>query len=217
MLDLAIFKNSMFSISIVCAFLVYIAMISITLLQTFYLQSARGMSPLTAGLLLVIYPAVLAISSPFSGYLSDKIGSKIPTLIGLISSTIGYIGAALMTISTSLVLSGIVYAFLGMGSALFQSPNTALIMSSVPQSKVGVAGSINAFARTTGMIFGVLITTTVLFSAMSAYYGEPVNTYVQGRPDVYIYGMRTAYLVVAGICFVGVLLTLFRMLRKNER
>ena len=216
MLDLSIFKNSVFSISIICAFLVYIAMVSINIIQTFYLQNARGMSSFNAGMLLVIYPAFLAIASPLSGYLSDKIGPKFPTLIGLILSMIGYIGAAFMTISTSLVLNGVVYAFLGMGSALFQSPNTSLIMSSVPQSKVGVAGSINAFVRTTGMVFGVLISTTVLFAAMSAHYGQPVNDYIQGRPDVYIYGMRAAYLTISGVCFIGVSLTAFRLFRKEK-
>ena len=211
MLDLSMFRSSMFSISIICAVLVYASMSSINLLQSFYLQNARGLGAFLAGLILMIYPVVIAVTSPLAGYLSDKIGTKIPTLIGLCISSVGYVVAAFMTVETSLVLTVAVYVILGVGNAFFQSPNTALIMSSVPNHKLGVAGSVNAFARNAGMVFGVLIATMSLFAAMSARYGQPVNDYIEGRPDLFIYGMRFAYLVVAGICFSGALLTALRL------
>ena len=217
MLDLSMFRSSMFSISIICAVLVYASMSSINLLQAFYLQNARGMGSFLAGLILMIYPVVLGAMAPLAGYLSDKIGTKIPTLVGLCISSVGYIVAAFMTLETSLVLTAAVYIILGVGNALFQSPNTALIMSSVPNNKLGVAGSVNAFARNTGMVFGVLLATMSLFAAMSARYGQPVNDYVEGRPDLFIYGMRFAYLVVAGVCFLGALLTALRLFGFNKK
>jgi len=216
MLDLSIFKNTLFSVSVICAFLVFVSLSSINILQPFYLQDARGMNALIAGLMMMIYPVVLAVMAPLSGHLSDKIGQRLPTLIGLCFSTIGYVGAAMMTVKTSLVLTGCVYGFLGLGNALFQSPNTSLIMSSIPRNKLGVAGSINALARNTGFIFGVLLATTVLFSSMSAKYGQPVNDYVAGRADLFIYGMRVTYLVVAVICFIGVIITAARLFSKSK-
>jgi len=217
MLDLKIFKNGLFSISIICTFLVYASLNSINLVQPFYLQNARALSTFTSGLIMMIYPVVLAISSPISGYLSDKIGQKLPTLIGLCISTVAYIGAAMMTIRTSLFLTGLVYACLGIGTSLFQAPNTSLIMSTVPGNKLGVAGSINAFVRNLGFIFGVLIATTVLFSSMGAKYGQPVNDYVQGRPDLFIYGMRVTYLVFAGVCFAAAIITAVRLFTWGHR
>ena len=215
LLDLSIFRNVLFSISIVCSFLVFVSLSSINILQPFYLQNARGLSSLAAGLMMMIYPVILAIAAPLSGYLSDKIGQKIPTLIGLCLSTIGYVGAAMMTVTTSFALTGFVYALLGLGNGLFQSPNTSLIMSSVPKNKLGVAGSINALVRNLGFIFGVLLATTVLFSSMSALYGGRVNDYVPGRPDLFIHGMRNAYLAVAGTCFAGMLITATRLFSRK--
>jgi len=211
MLDLSIFRNTMFTVSIICAFLVFISLSSINILQPFYLQKARGLDPRYAGLIMMIYPVILAVAAPMSGYLSDKIGQKIPTLIGLCLSTAGYIGAASMTLKTSLVLTGFVFGFLGLGNALFQSPNTSLIMFSIPKNKLGVAGSINALVRNTGFIFGVLLATTTLFTSMSAQYGQPVKDYIDGRADLFIYGMRTTYLVVAGVCFTGAMITAVRL------
>ena len=219
MLDLSIFKNTLFTVSVFCAFLVFISLSSINILQPFYLQDARGLRPLLAGLIMMVYPVVLAVAAPLSGHLSDKIGQKVPTLIGLCFSTMGYVGAAMMTLNTSLVLTGFVYGFLGLGNALFQSPNTSLIMFSIPRNKLGVAGSINALVRNAGFIFGVLLATTALFASMSARYGRPVNDYVAGRPDLFIYGMRTTYLIVAGICFIGASITAVRLFswRKPKR
>ena len=216
MLDLSIFRNGLFTISIICAFLVYASLSSINILQPFYLQNARGLGSLSAGLVMMVYPVVLAVAAPLSGHLSDKIGQKVPTLIGLCFSTIGYVGAALMTLRSSLVLTGVVYGFLGLGNALFQSPNTSLIMSTVPQNKLGVAGSVNALARNMGFIFGVLLSATVLFASMSARYGQPVRDYVRGRPELFIYGMRVTYLVIAGVCFAAALITAFRLFSRRE-
>ena len=211
MLDLSIFKNSLFTISVACAFLVFVSLNSINILQPFYLQNACGLNALTAGLMMMIYPVILAVAAPLSGYLSDRIGQRLPTLIGLCFSVMGYVGAAFMTVSTSLVLTGFVYGFLGLGNALFQSPNTSLIMSSIPRHKLGVAGSINGLVRNLGFIIGVLLTTTILFSSMSARYGRPVNDYIAERPDLFIYGMRITYLSMACICFIGVLITATRL------
>ena len=166
---------------------------------------------------MMIYPIIMAVVSPLAGHLSDRIGQKIPTLIGLCLASIGYAGAAFMTVDASLVITGVVYFILAVGNALFQSPNVSLIMSSVPANKLGVAGSINAFVRNVGLIVGVLVSATALFAAMSARYGQPVNDYVQGRPDLFIYGMRAAYLVVAGICFAGALITALRLLGFRKR
>ena len=217
MLDLSIFKNSLFTISVASALMVYASISSINIIQPFYLQKARGLTSFASGLILMTYPLVLAIASPFAGYLSDKIGQKIPTLVGLCISTTGYICAAFMTVNSSLVFSGLVYGLLGIGNALFQSPNTSLIMSSAPRNKVGVAGSINSLARNVGFIFGVLLSTSILFNAMSARYGRHVNDYIQGRPDLFVYGMRITYLVIAGVCFAGALLTAFRQFSLGKR
>ncbi|MCL2462883.1 MAG: MFS transporter, partial [Defluviitaleaceae bacterium] len=64
MLDLSIFRNALFSVSVICAFLVFVSLSSINILQPFYLQNARSLSSLAAGLMMMIYPVVLAVAAP---------------------------------------------------------------------------------------------------------------------------------------------------------
>ena len=56
--------------------------------------------------------------------------------------------------------------------AMFQSPNTSLIMSTVERSQTGVAGSINALARNLGMVFGISLSTVLLYNIMSGHLGN---------------------------------------------
>ena len=63
-------------------------------------------------------------------------------------------------------------AIMGLGNALFQSPNNTMVMSSVEKQDLGVAGSMNSFARNLGKVIGIALATTILFRGMSEAYGE---------------------------------------------
>ena len=102
------------------------------------------------------------------------------------------------------------------GNGLFQSPNNSLIMSTVPKDKLGIAGSINALVRNLGMICGIALSTTLLYSRMSYKIGHRVSDYVVGRNDAFIYGMKTVYITAAVICIIGAILTFLRLKSKGK-
>jgi len=97
------------------------------------------------------------------------------------------------------------------GSSTFQSPNTAIIMGLSPSGKLGITGSINAEARNIGMVAGIALSVTLLYNRMSAAAGYKVTSYVDGRPEIFIYGMHIVYLAAAALCALGVVLTIARM------
>ena len=47
--------------------------------------------------------------------------------------------------------------------------------------------------------------------------GERVTAYVAGRPDIFLYGYKTVYIVTAALVFAGFALTLGRALRRRRR
>ncbi|WKY47628.1 MFS transporter [Eubacteriaceae bacterium ES3] len=216
LLDLSIFKNSLFSLSLFCGFLSFIALFASNIIQPFYLQNAMGFSPSFAGMLLMIYPAILAVVAPVSGYMSDKIGSEFLTFIGLLITSLGLFLMSTLTVSSTLLVIVTYTALLGIGNGLFQSPNNSLIMSTVPKHKLGIAGSVNALIRNMGMVFGIALSTTILYSRMSSMVGYVVTDYIEGQSDIFIYGMHGVYLVAGTICLVGALLTAFRLIRQRQ-
>lgn len=112
-------------------------------------------------------------------------------------------------------LSAIFMAITAIGNGLFQSPNTSLIISTVPKSKLGIAGSVNALLRNLGMVTGITTATIILCNRMSKFLGYRVTNYIPGRDDAFVYGMRWVFITAASICIIGAILTAFRLFRKR--
>ncbi|MBC3886916.1 DHA2 family efflux MFS transporter permease subunit [Acetobacterium paludosum] len=217
LLDLEIFKNKLFSLSLFCGFLSFVAIFCTNIIQPFYLQDVLVYSPSFAGLILMISPIVLAVVAPFSGHLSDKNGSEILTFAGLLITSLALLFMSTLNEHSSLSIIVIYIAVLSVGNGLFQSPNNSLIMSTVPKDKLGIAGSTNALIRNLGMICGIALSTTLLYNRMSDKIGYSVTDFVVGRNDAFVYGMSIVYIVAAVICMIGAVLTAYRLFNKKDR
>ncbi|MGL5478682.1 MAG: MFS transporter, partial [Clostridium sp.] len=213
-LDLKIFKNGLFSISVFCGFISFVAISCFSILLPFFLQDVLNLTPFYAGLFMMIYPIVLSVMSPLSGSLSDKIGSELIALIGLIMLFLSFVLMATVKETTPLWLIGVYSGIMGVGNGMFQSPNNSLVMSTVDRSKLGIAGSVNALVRNVGMIFGVTLGTTLLYSKMSSTLGYTVTSYVPGQNQVFISAMDFVYIVSAAICLIGIIVSATRFKKK---
>lgn len=211
MLQLSLFKNPLFSLSILCGFLVFVANFCFNIIAPFYTQSILNLSPSHAGLLMMLFPIVMVIVAPLSGALSDKIGSELLTFAGLIVMVIAQVGLAGLHGSSPIFLVGVWIGMLGLGSGLFQSPNNSLVMSKVPRTQLGIAGSINSLVRNVGMVVGITVATTTLFGVMSSLAGQRVTGLVLGRPDLFLSGMHVVFMTSATICLVAAVLTGWRL------
>lgn len=211
LLPLGIFKNKWFSVSLVCAFLSFIAIFISTIILPFYLQDLLKLTPALAGLILAIFPLVLGVVSPVSGHVSDKIGSEFLTLLGLSVTSGGLLLMSTLSASPSFLVLGIFIAVMALGNGLFQSPNNSLVMSSLEEKNLGIGGSVNALVRNIGMVVGVSLSTMILYGGMSSRLGFAVNNYIPGAGDAFLYGMHLAYIAAALICAAGAVLTALRM------
>lgn len=216
MLDFTMFQNKLFTVSIFCAFISFAVIFCTNIIHPFYLQNALKISSEKAGLLMMIYPIFVAVVAPISGYLSDRIGSEILTLIGLIATAAGLFAMSFLNVNSSYLSIILRVAFLGIGNGLFQSPNNSLVMSTAPRHKLGIAASINALTRNLGMVFGIAFSLTLLYNRMSSRIGYAVDSFVEGRTDAFIYGMSFVYRIAGVICLIGVGLTLVRLTSKKK-
>ncbi|MGG6313357.1 MFS transporter [Paenibacillus macerans] len=211
MLQLSLFRNPLFSLSILTGFLVFVANFCFNIIAPFYTQSLLNLSPSHAGLLMMLFPIVMVIVAPLSGALSDKIGSELLTFAGLVVMVIAQIGLAQLHDSSPIALVGVWIGMLGLGSGLFQSPNNSLVMSKIPKTQLGIAGSINSLVRNIGMVVGITVATTTLFSVMSSLAGRRVTGLVPDRPDLFLSGMHVVFMTSASICLVAAALTGWRL------
>jgi len=205
LLDVKLFiKNRMFVLSNVTHFISYSAGFSVAFLLCLYLQYIKGLSPQSAGIVLVALAAVQSGFSPVAGRLSDRFEPRLLVSIGLALTTVALARFISLDGDTSLgfIIGNLV--LLGFGRALFVSPNTNAIMASVRQRDYGVASATLATMRQVGITFSMGI--TVLLFAL--YIGR-VEITPQSYP-LFLDSARVAFIIFTALCSVGVVTSLLR-------
>ena len=215
MIDLSIFREGIFSLSVACVLIVFIATFCVNTVMPFYLQEALGLSPSQAGLLLLASPLASGLVAPLSGHLSDRLGAKLLTVAGLLVLLGALVAMGSLGLDTGPALVAVCLAAFGAGSGIFGSPNTKLIMSHAPRDKLGIAGSINALARNVGMVSGIAFAVAILFGSMSARAGAHVSGFDAARPELFIFGMRVVFRAAAFVCALAVAFTIARAFKSD--
>jgi MFS family permease len=158
-------SNRTFSFSNLAALINYSATFAVTFLMSLYLQVVRGMSPAAAGSILLIQPFIQMVIAPVAGRLSDRTDASKLAFIGLLTSSMGLLGLSFIVEDTPLSWVVLFLVLLGCGLGLFSTPNTTVIMGSVDRHNYGVASSLLATMRNTGMMVSMGIV-MIFFSLM---------------------------------------------------
>jgi EmrB/QacA subfamily drug resistance transporter len=204
-LNLNLFKKSRtVALSSLTSLINYSAIQATTFLLSLYLQYIKGLSPQTAGLVLIAQPFVLAVLSPLAGRLADRVQPRIVVSVGMAITALVLTQFIFFNQDTSIarILATLVIA--GMGMSMFDTPNTNAIMSSVEKKSYGVASGIVATMRQIGMILSMAIT-MLLFSF---FIGR-----VEITPEYYpafLKSMHVAFTVFTVLCCLGIVVSLLR-------
>jgi EmrB/QacA subfamily drug resistance transporter len=176
--QLQLFRDRLFAMANLSGLLNGIARGAVLFLLIFFLQGPYGKDPLTAGLMLAPFGAAFMIIGPLSGRLSDRIGSRILTPIGLAISALALLGLTTITPATPFWLLALYMVLMGGGSGFFVSPNTNAIMSSVEPQRRGAASGLLSMLNNTGQMLSIAIVFPL------ALKGVPMAAIMQ----VFIYG-----------------------------
>ena len=204
-LHLDLFRNNaVFVFSNLAALVNYSATAAVGFLLSLYLQYIKGLSPETAGIILVSQPVVMAALSPFAGRLSDRVEPRIVASVGMALTCAGLFLLSGVNNSTGIQWIVAWLALLGLGFALFSSPNTNAVMSSVENKFLGVASATLGTMRMTGQMLSMGI--AMLLFAL--YLGQ-----VQILPQYYpqfLASAHTAFIIFGALCLGGIFASLAR-------
>ncbi|MHC1719620.1 MAG: MFS transporter [Clostridiaceae bacterium] len=209
LVDFNLFKNRIFSMGLICAYLSFCSMFAYVFFMPFYLQYALGMTALHSGLMMSLYPMTMALVAPLSGWLSDKITYRPLTVAGLSVSTAGLLLMSTLGLDSSRLLIGAGIVILGAGNSIFQSPNNSSVMGAAPKEKLGTAGSLNSFFRNLGMVSGTTIS-VILFAIVTQISIESSTRDLA----LFLKGYHAVMLFAALLCLCAVFISIKRIRSK---
>ncbi|MFJ9815804.1 MFS transporter [Streptomyces sp. NPDC101151] len=157
LMDLGLFRRPPFATAVLGAVAVFAALNVCLLLNTFYLQHARGWTPLAAGLATLPMALGATVCAPWSGNLVGRLGPRRPLLLAGGFITAGGLCLVDLGRDTSVVLLLPAYLLIGIGFGFANAPLTDTAVGGLPPSRAGVAGAITSTARQVGSAVGIAL------------------------------------------------------------
>ncbi len=166
--DLALFKNSVFAISIASLTCIFLAYPTYMLVMPFYLMQSVGLTPSKMGLVMAVTAMVSIIVGPISGSLSDRFGHVLFAFLGALVTLIAYSLMLGFEAGTQIITIILVLMLVGMGAGLFQAPNNSSIMGAVGPDRLGTASALLAMVRQVGLSLGLAVASTIYAASKSS-------------------------------------------------
>lgn len=172
MLDLRLFKNSIFLISVFIGSIVTIGLFGGVFLIPIFTQNLMLLSPYQTGLLLMPAAIVTALMMPVSGLIFDRFGAKLPTMAGLILVAWGTWKLGAINLNTS--NAGIIYytSIRSLGMGLSFMPITAAGMNTVPENLIARASALNNVIRQIAGSLGIAILTAAMQNRQAFHFAR---------------------------------------------
>jgi EmrB/QacA subfamily drug resistance transporter len=215
-LDLVL-KNRLFAAANTAALLNYMALYGIGLLTAIFLEIVQGRSAGLTGWLMLSQPLLMAVLSPFSGRMSDRIGSRVLATGGMVAIASGMVALSFLTASSPLWHVALCLSVVGVGMAAFSAPNTSAVMGSVRRDQLSQASAFLGTMRTSGQALSVALLGGIAASQLGAVGGRLLFT--RGHSDgalasdavaSFAAGYKYAMLAGAVLALIGAAVSLTR-------
>ena len=168
-LDFSLFRIRGYSLGLAVSVTHYLSHGGVMLVAPFFLITALGFSSTKMGGFIAAFYVMRMVVGPLSGRLSDRVGAKLPLVIGNAVTLLGLLWLSRLGIEASdlAILGSLLLA--GAGSAMFEPADTSVIMGSVPAGRLGTASASVATARHAAFAGGVALAGAVFAIRERAY------------------------------------------------
>jgi DHA2 family methylenomycin A resistance protein-like MFS transporter len=183
LVPLPMFKNRVFSASLVVAGCMTFGMYAMLFLVPLYFQAVRGNSALVAGLELLPMSVAFVVVSQLSGKIANELGPRVPMASGMALMGIGLLMLALIPVFESLALIEAALLIIGCGLGLNTGPVNSVAVTNVSAARAGTASGLVNTARMVGATLGV-----ATLGALFAMFSRGGTNFIGGLAPAFIGG-----------------------------
>ena len=218
MLDLGIFHSLQFSLGLLMRLMVAAIMTGVVFILPFFLELVKQYPAQQAGLLLAVTPIFIGLMSAVSGSLSDRFGSRMISLIGLVLMVFGCLG--LSTLDTQLTVPGYIVriAPLALGIGTFIASNNSVIMGAVPQERLGIASGLSSLSSALGQTTGLALMGTLFSLLTITSAGLAPDIDVTLAPiSALVSGVQMSFRLITPIVMVAAILAAYSLWLEQRK
>ncbi len=241
--DVRLFRNPQFTGSSVAVMLTFFGLAGAMYYSNFYLQGARGYSPLQCGAAIAPVALGVVLGAPLSVRLVHRFGVRLVVGLAMTLAVATFLAFALFTLDTPIVWFCLLMVLQGLGLGAVMAPTTETIMSTLPPERTGAGSAANNSMRQLGSALGV----AVLGSVLAGSYRSEVTPHLTVLPeparaaagasaeatryvaetlrlpelartanDAFITAMHTTSIVAGAVSFLGVIAIVVFLRRKAD-
>ncbi|MGO3325876.1 MFS transporter [Gordonia sp. (in: high G+C Gram-positive bacteria)] len=125
-------------------------------------------TPLWAGIYMVPMTIGFLLVAPVSGALSDKLGTKWFTTIGMLITAGTFVALIMLPVDFAYPAFALVLLINGVGMGLFASPNRAEVMNSLPASSRGSGAGMMTTFQNAAMVLSIGLFFSLMIAGLSS-------------------------------------------------
>ncbi|TCP54109.1 DHA2 family multidrug resistance protein-like MFS transporter [Tamaricihabitans halophyticus] len=157
MLDLNLFRERRFSVSVLTNMLGVFAMIGLLFLLPQYLQLVLGLSPMTAALWILPQALAAVLGALLAARLAQRFSVPALVGIGLLVAAAGFLAITQLGVDSGLAYVVVGFAVVGFGVALSETLTNDMIIATAPPARAGAASAISETGFELGGALGVAL------------------------------------------------------------
>ncbi len=208
MLSLSFFSNPTFKWANFTRLSAFTGSAPAFFIMPIFMQIFLGYTPGRTGFIMFLNSLGIGIASQFSGRLSDKVGSKMLCILGILGILCMNIIFIFFDEGINVILLGSLLFTYGVFMGIWMPPNMSLTIGSVERKHYGSVGALVNLVRNVGSVTGQAIFVAVVTGIMVGMLGFEIELAAIGTNagqnvrDAFILGWQIAFIVLAS--FIGI-------------
>ncbi len=198
LLDLRLFTNRPFTLSIIASLFVIFSLFGGVFLFPLYLQSLRGQSAFQAGIILLPQALAAMVATIVGGRLVDRIGVRGVMVPGLLILAYATWQLSYLSLYSSFGWIQLILIIRGLALGFCVQPLTVAGLSEINPRQLAQASSLNTVARAVSSSLGIAVLATLVQTQTLVHYGHLAEQVTPSSPLGQLFPQLQALFVSEG-------------------